>query len=155
MAEKLKVGDAELAALARMLRKVEFFSPLTIGQIEQILPYIMLYSYAPGETVFKQGSAGDAFYIVHSGKVAVSIKKGLFSFAQTVASLGPGDFFGEIALISQEPRTATVSCAEPSQLFALVSSDFQFILRENPAAAEEMKKISARRKFDSARQTDR
>lgn len=147
---KHEMGDAELGILARMLRKVDFFTPLNVGQIEQVLPHIRLYSYEKGETVFKQGERGDAFYIVHSGAVEVRLKKGFFSFSKTVAVLPPGAFFGEIALISEEPRSATLVCAEPSQLFCLVAADFQFVLNGNPAAHEEMKRIAARRKFDSA-----
>jgi trk system potassium uptake protein TrkA len=147
---KLEVGDAELGVLARMLRKVEFFTPLTVGQIEQVLPHVRLYSYEKGETVFKQGDPGDAFYIIHTGSVEVRLKKGFFSFSQTVAVMPAGAFFGEMALISSEPRSASIVCAEHSQLFCLVAADFQFILNGNPAAHEEMKRIAARRKFDSA-----
>lgn len=149
---KLGMGDAELGVLARMLRKVEFFSPLTIGQIEQVLPHIALYAYEPGETVFKQGEAGDAFYIVYKGTVSINIKNGFLSFSKTVAKLGEGSFFGEIALLSRDPRNATVVCEGPVELFVLVSGDFQFILHENPQTAAEMKRIAARRKFETAHQ---
>lgn len=141
-----------MEVLARNLHKVEFFTPLTVGQLELVLPYITLYGYDSGETVFRQGEVGDAFYIVHTGEVAVQLKKGFFSLAKTVATLGPGDFFGEIALVSRTPRTATVSAQEPTQLFTLVATDFEFVLKQNPAAKAEMERIAARRQFDSAHQ---
>ena len=144
--KRLDIGAPELGVLSRMLRKVEFFSPLTIGQLDKVLPSVMLLAYEDGETVFKQGQKGDAFYIVYKGAVDVKLRKALL-FSTTVARLKEGDFFGEIALVSAEPRTASVVCAGPTFLFTLVSEDFQFVLRENPAAAEEMKRISARRKF--------
>lgn len=147
---KLTLGDAELGLLARMLRKVDFFAPLTIGQVDQILPHIRLYEFDPGETVFKQGDVGDAFYIVYKGKVSIRIKKGFFSLRKTVTTMGEGTFFGEIALIAQEPRSATVVCEEPTQLFVLVAGDFQFVLQQNPATAAEMKRIADRRKFESS-----
>ena len=147
---KLVLGDAEVGILARMLRKVDFFAPLTVGQVDQVLPHIRLYEYGAGETVFRQGDPGDAFYIVYKGKVSIRIKKGFLSFSQTVASLGDGTFFGEMALISADPRSATVVCDEPTQLFVLVSGDFKFVLAENPATAAEMKRIADRRKFESA-----
>jgi CRP-like cAMP-binding protein len=149
--ENLPLGAPELGVLAGMMRKVDFFTPLTIGQLEQILPHVRLHSYAVGETVFSQGQVGDAFYIVYKGKVEIRLRKMLL-LSKTVAALGPGQFFGETALISNEPRNAHAVAAEPTLLFVLVSSDFQFVLRENPAAAAEMKRISARRKFDSAHQ---
>ncbi|MFA6003003.1 MAG: cyclic nucleotide-binding domain-containing protein [Elusimicrobiota bacterium] len=147
---KLKIGETEMSVLARMLRKVEFFSPLNVGQLDQVLPYIALYGYGADDTVFRQGQTGDAFYIVYTGRVAVQVKPGLLSFTKTVAALGPGDFFGEIALVSSSPRTATVTCQEPSQLFTLVAADFAFVLDQNPATKAEMERIAARRRFDSA-----
>lgn len=148
---KLRVGEAEMGVLARTLHKVEFFSPLTVGQLELVLPYIVLYGYDAGEVVFRQGEAGDAFYIVHTGQVAVQLRRNLF-FQKTVATLGPGSFFGEIALVSRTPRTATVKALEPSQLFTLVAADFEFVLKQNPAAKAEMGRIAARRQFESAHQ---
>ncbi|MBI3564571.1 MAG: cyclic nucleotide-binding domain-containing protein [Elusimicrobia bacterium] len=147
--QRLEVGASELGVLARMMRKVAFFSPLTVGQLDEILPHVRIHSFSPGETVFRQGERGDAFYIVYKGSVTVRLRK-LLLLSKAVAALKEGDFFGEIALISDEPRTATVVAAEPTLLFALISTDFQSVLRQNPKAAEEMKRIGDRRKFDSA-----
>jgi CRP-like cAMP-binding protein len=147
--ERLTVGAAELGILAGIMRKVKFFSPLTVGQLEKVLPHVMLCSYAAGETVFKQGTAGDAFYIVYKGKVDVKLKRMIF-LSKTVATLGEGDFFGETSLLSKEARNATVTCAEPVMLFTLLASDFAFILHENPAAAAEMLSIATQRKFISS-----
>jgi CRP-like cAMP-binding protein len=69
--------------------------------------------------------------------------------SKAVATLGPGQFFGETALVSNEPRNATIVCVEPTLLFTLMATDFAFVLRENPAAAAEMKSIAAQRKFVS------
>ena len=147
--KQLEVGAAELGILAHMLHKIEFFAPLTVGQLERVLPYIRLNSYSSGETVFRQGDVGDAFYIVYKGSVQVRLPR-MVILSKTVATLKAGDFFGEMALIASEPRSATIVAAEPIQLFTLLSEEFQLILRDNPAAAEEMRRISARRKFDSA-----
>lgn len=151
--KKLTIGSTELGLLAHMMRKVEFFTPLTIGQLEKILPTIMLYSYDKGETVFSQGQKGDAFYIIYQGSVDIRLKQWLV-LSKKIATLKAGDFLGEIALISDEPRTASVICNEPTMLFTLISDDFKFVLHENPAAAEEMRKIAARRKFASSHQAD-
>lgn len=151
--QRLEIGPPELGVLAHTMRKVEFFAPLTMGQVEKILPSIMLFSYAPGETVFKKGQKGDAFYIVYKGSVDISIPRVIF-LSKKVASLKAGDFFGEIALISDEPRTATVAAAEASLLFTLIAEDFKFVLAENPAAAEEMRRIASRRKFATSKQAD-
>ena len=143
---KLDIGATELGLLAHMMRKIEFFTPLTVGQLETILPTIMLYAYDKGETVFSQGQKGDAFYIIYQGSVEIRLRHWLV-LSKKIATLKSGDFFGEIALISDEPRTATVVAAEPTMLFTLIAEDFKFVLHENPTAAEEMKHIAARRKF--------
>lgn len=151
--ERLEVGGSELGYLSTLLRKVDFFAPLTVGQLEKVLSHVLLFSYAAGETVFRQGDPGDAFYIVYKGKVDVKLKRFLW-LKKTVATLGKGDFFGEIALISSDPRNATVTCAEPTLLFTLISADFQFVLQENPTAAKEMAGIAARRKFASKHEAE-
>ena len=150
--KELEIASAELGILAQMMRKFDFFSPLTVGQLDKILPSIMLYSYGRGERVFSQGQKGDALYIVYKGSVNVRLGRWRI-FSKTVATLKTGDFFGEIALISAEPRTATVVCAESSLLFTLIADDFKFILEENPAATAEMRRIAGKRKFSSSQQS--
>ena len=150
--EKLTMTDQAYGALAKAMRKVEFFAPLTLGQLEQIVPYIMLCRYKSGETIFKKGDPGDAFYIVMDGKVGVRIPKMVF-LSTTVATLGPGDFFGEMALMSKDPRSATIVSEAETRLFVLLSADFSFVLDKNPAFAAEMKKIVERRKFMSRQQS--
>jgi len=108
----LRMPPGALGILAGMLRKVEFFTPLEVPQLEKILPNIRLQAYASGETVFRQGEIGDAFYIVYKGKVDVRLDRKWW-VPKTVATLGAGEFFGEIALVSSEPRTASIVCTEP------------------------------------------
>lgn len=146
--EKLTMGEADYRALAKAMRKVDLFDPLTLGDIEQVIKYVMLGAYKTGETVFRQGAPGDAFYIVYDGGVSIRLKTFLF-LSKTVRRLGPGEFFGEMALLSGEPRSASVVCEAPTRLFVLLSADFAFILKRNPAFAEEMRKIAERRKFMS------
>ncbi|HAH07098.1 MAG TPA: hypothetical protein DCM05_11365 [Elusimicrobia bacterium] len=148
--QKMTMTDQHYRDLARILRKVEFFAPMTMGELERILPYIMLCRFKDGEAVFKQGEEGDAFYILESGKVGVHVKKGFFSFSKKVAELKAGDFFGEMALLSKDKRNATIRCEGETQLFILLSIDFQTVLATNPSFAEDMRKIAERRRFESS-----
>lgn len=148
--EKLAMTDTEMGELAKMLRSVNFFAPLTVGQLEMVVPYILLLGAKQGEVVFKQGAPGDAFYIISTGKVAINIKKGMLSFSKQVATLGTGEFFGEMALLSNEPRSATVECLEPCRLFTLLATDFQYIIKENTELAATMDRIAAQRKLLSS-----
>lgn len=147
--QELKMADADFATLGRSLRKVDFFAPMTIGQLELILPYVLLYQYGEGETVCKQGENGDAFYIVRNGRVGVWVKKGFFSFSRKIAELKEGDFFGEMSLVTREPRNATITCEEPSRFYVLTSGNFQYVLKKNPAFKEELNQIVEMRTFKS------
>lgn len=147
---KLAMNDKDYGVLARMLQKADLFASFTVGQLDLVLPYILLYSYDKGEAVFRQGDPGDALFIVYEGAVQVKIKKGFFSFSRPVSTMGPGNFFGEMALLSKQPRNATVVAVEPAKLFALLTTDFEYLCKQTPAFAAEMDRIAARRKFISA-----
>lgn len=147
--QKLKMTDADYSQLAKVLRKVDFFAPMTVGQLDMILPYILLYEFSAGETVCKQGEEGDAFYVIRDGRMGVKVKNGFLSLGKEVAELGPGDFFGEMALLTREPRAATVKAKELSRVFALTSANFEYVLQQNPGFAAEIKMIADRRKFQT------
>jgi len=147
--EKVTMTPEDYGELARALRRVDFFAALTIGQLEKILPYIMLYRGVKGTTVFSQGDVGDALYILRAGRVSVRVRKG-FLFSKSVAELKAGDFFGEMALLAKDKRTATIRCEEESRFFVLLAADFQSVLRQNPGFADEMKKNAERRRFMSS-----
>ena len=74
---------------------------------------------APGETIIEQGAEGDAFYAIRSGQVEVH-KDG-----ELTGSLGPGAHFGEVALLMDVPRTATVVATTPARLFRLDREGFE------------------------------
>lgn len=85
--------------------------------------------HAPGHRVVTEGSSGYAFYVVASGTLTVT-KDGA-----TIRALGPGDFFGEIAIIGDGRRTATVTAEGPVTLWALFGTAFRELQMANPEAA--------------------
>lgn len=146
--KKLPMTSAETMEFAKMVRKVKFFASMNMGLLEKILDRVSLYQYDKGEKVCRQGDTGNSFYVVYSGVLDVSVKKGLFSLSKQVASLNPGDFFGEMSLLSRAPRNATVSCASEAKLFVLLADNFDQVLNENPAFAQEIKRLAAERDFE-------
>ena len=145
---KLPITDEESVLFTKIVRKINFFASMNMGLLEKILGHIAYYSFDKGEKICRQGDPGDSFYVVAEGKLGVSVKNGLFSFSKKVAELGPGSCFGEMALLSRAPRTATVACEEPSKLFVLLADHFEAALAQNPAFAEEIRKLAADRKFE-------
>ena len=103
---------AELALVDR----VPMFEPLSIAAKEHLAARLLEVPVAPGEVVIRTGDVGDRFYVVADGELEIT------NGAQATA--GPGDFFGEIALIRDVPRTATVRAKTPSVLYALEREDF-------------------------------
>ena len=85
--------------------------------------------FAPGQVIARQGDVGTGFFIVASGSVRV-VRDGA-----TIATLGPGEFFGELSVLDGQPRNAQVVAAEPTTCLALASWDFEAIVTEDPKVA--------------------
>jgi rhodanese-related sulfurtransferase len=86
---------------------------------------------APGTVIFRQGDPGDSFYIVHSGKIRV-YRKDKDGMETDLSILRPGDSFGEMALLTGEPRSANVEAVEESRLTVLSKDEFDRILKNYP-----------------------
>jgi len=91
-------------------------------------------SAKPGEVIFKEGGQGDAFFIIEKGSISVQ-KKSSASTSERLAVLGPGEFFGEMALLDDSLRSATAVAGEASTLFVIKSSDFKQLLLNNDTLA--------------------
>src|SRR5262245_50868008 len=130
--KKLKMGPAEMHALADALHKLSFFEDVSMRDLEKILAVTHLYAYESGrKTVFKKGNVGDALYIIHKG--AVEIFKPRFPLPRRpIIRLGPGDAFGEMALLNQPYRTASAITDGYTELFVILSPDFNDIFQSNP-----------------------
>ncbi len=142
------MGPAEYNALAHITGRLEFFAPLKGSELETTLSHIQLFGFSKGETIFKKGSLADAFYIIHEGEVRILMNAHWFWLLRRQARLAPGNIFGEMALLENRPHSATAVTARPSKLFVLLRADFDALLLSNPAFAEGMRWVAARRKFE-------
>jgi hypothetical protein len=101
-----------------LLRALDLFAPLAPPQLERLALSSTRHTTQAGELLIRQGDDGDRFYAVHSGRYRVD-KDG-----ETVALLGAGTYFGEIALLRDVPRTASVVCVEDGDVLALEREPF-------------------------------
>jgi len=136
------VESREIAWVEKGLRQVGFFSELGRAQLAEILPYMLMVRYAKGAVVCAEGDAGDALYLIFRGSVAV-LKRGR---TDPVARLKDGDFFGEMALLFGEPRSATVSTEEETEVFCLASEDFKRVIVRVPDIAEALRDLAEARR---------
>jgi CRP/FNR family transcriptional regulator, cyclic AMP receptor protein len=146
--QRVDMQEADFRNLAHAAAGVDLFKPLKGGQLDSLLSHIRLYSCEAGEVIFRKGDTADAFYIIESGQVGLIFRSLWFWLWRRVTRLGPGQIFGEMALLDQAPRSATVIAREPTRLFVLLKSDFDEVLRQNPAFAAELREIVELRKFE-------
>lgn len=138
----------ELHLLIKTLFKIKFFSAFTSGEIDNLVSKFHKYFFSKGKVIIREGSPGEGFYVIHSGKVVV-LKKLSFFKKKIITTLSAGDYFGEIALVSDEPTSATVKSVEEGVLFVLLKSDFQAVLGKNLKLVESMRLVAEQRKFES------
>ena len=119
-----QVPEHELA----LLRTLPMFAPLDAPTLEYLAGRLSRRQVNAGDTVCRKGDRGDAFYVVGTGEVEVTADGG------PPRSLGEGDFFGEIALLRDVPRTATVVAKTDSELYELAGEDFVAALTGNAEA---------------------
>jgi NADH dehydrogenase len=95
--------------------------------------------FEPGETVFRQGDLGDRIYIVLAGKAEVVRQGG--SGDQVLAQVGPGEFFGEMALLSSMPRNATVRCLEATTVLGIPKREFGLLAANLPGLKQSFEEV--------------
>src|SRR5439155_9336765 len=107
------------------LRKMACFSHLETDELVELVDQGEWVNVAPGETVVKEGEEGDAFFALSSGQVEVSQN------GRAIRTMGPGAHFGEIALLLDVPRTATVRATTPVRAFRLGREGFDKLIRDS------------------------
>lgn len=122
-----------------LLRGIPIFAPLPPPQLERLAQALVEVRVEPGAAVFEEGDRGDRFYVIADGRAAVEIE------GKRVSTLEPGEFFGEIALLNDVPRTATVRAITPLHLYALDRDTFVTTVTGHQASAEAAGSIVAAR----------
>ena len=120
---------AVAAVSSDTLKKVPLFAGLDNKELEQIASSMRERRFAAGDTVTKEGQGGVGFFIVEEGEAEVTVG------GQDRGVVGPGDYFGEIALINDSPRTATLTARTDMLCYGMTPWDFRPLVESNSAIA--------------------
>jgi MFS family permease len=114
----------------RLLASIPIFAPLPGTALEHLTARLIPLRVEPGTVIVRQGDPGDRFYLIAEGEVDVSAD------GQPISELGAGDYFGEIALLRDMPRTATVTARSPVVLYGLEREDFLSAVTGHPSSTK-------------------
>jgi len=112
-----------------LLSQTRLFAGVGAEGLERIADRITEVEVPANRVIARQGEIGTGFFIIASGAVTV-IRDG-----DTLATLGPGDFFGELSVLDGKPRNAQVVSKQPTTCLALATWDFEAVVRDQPSVA--------------------
>ena len=144
--------DGDGGAVVERLSAVDIFAPLSADETSMLAQAAVRHVFAPGETVIRAGDEGSSMFVVHKGKVRVQVSEN--GRPRTVATLNEGDFFGEMALFTGEPRTANVLALEETEVLEIGHAAMKRVFDTNPDLVESLSFIMAERRQGLASQTD-
>ena len=136
-----------IAFLLAAMRQLEIFAAVPEDYLRKLIYFVQVARFEPDEVVFEKGAPGNAFFVIHTGGVEARTP-GLLGDS-VLSAMGPGEFFGELALILKQPRSATIVALEETVCFLLDTSDFERFMELNPELAAAIKDI-ARRRYDNS-----
>ncbi len=134
--------DQHVAAAAGRLAAVDLFASLTQEARHALALSGDEHLFAAGETIVRQGAAGDSMFVVLSGRVRVSIDPA----GQEVAVIPAGGFFGEMSMLTGDARTATVKAIEDSVILEISAADFRALAEANPALIDHVSTVVGTRR---------
>ena len=121
------------------VKRVPLFAELSRREVEQIARLFKERRFAAGETVAQEGSGGAAFYLIDAGEATVTVGGSERSL------LKPGDYFGEISLIDEGARSATITAATDLVCYGLTFWDFRPLVQENAAISWKLLQFMVKR----------
>jgi small-conductance mechanosensitive channel len=143
--EQLDTHKSMLKRLSDSLKKVYLFASLDEDERLLIAEHLEEVRYASGELIIREGEAGNSFFIIDQGEVDVFVNSPSGN-RKSLATLSVGDFFGEIALLTGELRTASVQATLDVRVFRLQKDNFKSVLETRPDILDEISSVLSRRK---------
>lgn len=142
----LEQERARTDGLLSLMRNVDILAPLSTAELEQLVARAGVETFAAGEMPIRQGDAGDSFYIIKGGTVDVVVESTPGQSA-VVATLGPGQFFGEMSLLTGAPRTSNIHVRADAEFIVIDKESFGRVLVQNPSIAQTLSQILAERQL--------
>ena len=144
MVEQVPLDDAAADFLRPTLKLDRFFpSRLTVKSLRMLFPHSGLYRYGSQQYIIRQGDASKDLHIIEAGQVEIT--KTLGTAGVHIATLGRGDIFGEMALITDDVRIANAVAQSDCLIFRLEFLDVQALVAGNPELAEHLQGLAAER----------
>lgn len=144
--------DGDGGAIVERLSAVDIFAPLSVDETGMLAQAAVRHVFAPGEMVIRAGDPGSSMFVVHNGRVRVQVNEN--GRSRTVATLKEGDFFGEMALFTGEPRTANVVALEETEVLEIGHAAMKRVFDANPDLVESLSFIMAERRQGLASRTE-
>ena len=130
--------------VAESLQQVPMFVPLGDDELEKLAKTSSTRVYAPGEAIVRRGQEGNSMFVIVSGKVSVQIPEG--DARKTIGELTANDFFGEMSLLTGQPRTATVVAQEETEVIQIKKTSMRSLFEANPDLMQAICKIIEERR---------
>ncbi len=140
--------DHKWRALANFARNSRLLALLDQAGLATLVEHGEIVFAAPGQLLVRQGEVGDTFFLVVVGEVAVTVRE---AGDKEVARLGPGSFFGEIAVVTRQPRTATVTAAVPTELIRFPREPLVALIQRYPRLREVIGSVGLARSEENLR----
>ncbi len=138
------LAEESRTEISERLSAVDIFAPLSVEEIENLAAAAVRHIFAPGEFVIRAGDQGASMFVLHRGRVTVQVDED--GEARTVAVLGEGAFFGEMALFTGEPRTADIVALEETEVLEIGRAAMKHLFETNPDLAESISWTIAERR---------
>jgi CRP/FNR family transcriptional regulator, cyclic AMP receptor protein len=130
---------------ADLLQKVPLFADLERKELEEIASAMKQRTFSAGQEIAVEGESGVGFFVIEDGQAKVTVG------GQDRRTLGPGDYFGEVALITHGARTATVTADTELKTYGMTSWDFRPLVEETPGIAWKLLQSAVKQYDQSAR----
>lgn len=142
-----RIAGETARGVEALLRDVQIMSPLSEEERSRVARAAHVHRYARGEVLFRQGDAGESFFLIRSGSVDIVIQDASGT-ERNLATLGPGEYFGEMSLLTGEPRSATARVTRDLVVVVVTKDHFASLLEANPELADRFSETLARRQAE-------